>query len=203
MFFEGRGKVAGPGDHGQTPLNTALEDEAELLRASASDPAALAALYRAFGGEIRSFLRRVLPTATVEDADDLCQEVFMRVPKAAVRYRGDAPVKSWLFGIAARVARGRARRQAIRRALWRDRAEGRTVEPTMPDPTRRLEMQRAMGGLSSAHREVLVMTVVENLSAKEVAAALGIREKTVWTRLHRARAALRRGLHAAAEVERG
>ena len=183
------GKVVATRDHLEARLRAEPEDWGAVVRASASDSAALTALYRTFGGAVRSFLRRIVPSASIEDADDLCQEVFMRVPKAAPSYRGDASVKSWLFGVAARVARSRARRHAVRRVLFLARPPD--PEPDVPDPVRHLDVQRAIDTLPSSQREVLIMTVVEGLSAKEVSAALGIKEKTVWTRLHRARSALR------------
>lgn len=160
------------------------------VRACAHDPDALAEVFRVYGADVRSFLMRISSRSAVHEVEDLTQEVFLAVPDAARRYRGDAPPRAWLFGIARRMARSRARRAAVRRALLLQRPA--EVEPVARDGGLEtgLDLERAMERLSDTHREVLVLSVVEGLSARELAVALGVKEKTVWTRVHRARRAL-------------
>ena len=58
----------------------------------------------------------------------------------------------------------------------------------------RVEVKRALAILPEPQREVLLLHVVENFSGDEIAEALGISPKTVWTRLHRARKSMRKAL---------
>lgn len=166
------------------------EVDGELVRACAKDPKALAALFRAHGEDVRTFLTRICPRAARPEVEDLAQEVFMAVPRAARRYRSEAPPRIWLFGIARRIAKARSRRHAIRNALFRNRMEAVVPSVSTPDPVTGLDVERAWHRLSDTHREVLLLSVIEGLSAKEMARLFGVKEKTVWTRVHRARQAL-------------
>ena len=56
----------------------------------------------------------------------------------------------------------------------------------------RVDVTRALEALPEPQRQVLLLHVVDNLSGEEIATALGISPKTVWTRLHRARQTMRK-----------
>jgi RNA polymerase sigma-70 factor (ECF subfamily) len=134
------------------------------------------------------------------EVDDVVQDVFLTLCENAGRYQETGKLRSYLCGIAAKKARGR-----LRRHWWRDgilkRFGGRTpgaaamVDSSMDtDLGTRIELRQALATLPEPQRQVLLLHVLENLSGEEIAETLGISPNTVWTRLHRARQAMRRAL---------
>ncbi len=123
------------------------------------------------------------------DAEELTQETFVRACGAAVRFRGDAKVTTWLFGIARRVLL-----EASRAGLFERR-------PVLPDdpaapapedgPEDRLDLARALAGLGFMDREALVMVDMLGFEPIEVAGMLEITPDAFRVRLHRARGRLR------------
>lgn len=125
------------------------------------------------------------------DPDDLVQEVFVvALRKSADLARAQSPT-AWLFGVAAKVAATRRRTATWRRWLGLDEApELASAE----SPSRTLEqkqasqlVQQALEVLSVAKREVLVLFELQGLSGEEIALALEVPLKTVWSRLFYAR----------------
>ena len=158
---------------------------------------ALGPLYDRYGRMVKSVLLRLDPGLPVEQCDDLAQDVFLTLAETAPRYQEQQRLKSWLCGIAARTLQGRKRRWWTRKGLLlRFGREGAGVAlgaPPRPDDQAgaRQALHRAMADLPDSLREVLVLVHLEGLTAEEVAAALEIFPKTVWTRLHRARTRMR------------
>ena len=159
---------------------------------------ALGTLFDLYGADVWRFLHRI--GIARADLDDLVQETFLDVMRASGRYRPDAPVRPWLFGIAAMVAR-RHRRVVSRMLARLERWTTEHVEPNEPFATQDAETsleaeraQRALEALSARKREAFVLVVLEGLSGDEAATALGIPVATVWTRLHHARRELRAAL---------
>ena len=75
---------------------------------------ALGLLYQRYGAQVRSFLLRVEPTMSREDADDVAQETFLTFQRNIGRYQEQGKLRSFLFGIAIR--KNKARR---RKSWWR------------------------------------------------------------------------------------
>ena len=170
-------------------------DEALLAACARGDMAALGALFHRYQAAVYSFLSRISGTDDA-DLDDLVQNTFLQVHRSAARFRHRSSVKSWIFGIAANVARHHVRSsirqkrafRILRDAAWTDAGGGvhEAVE-------RRAMMERlsaALGKLSYKLRVVFVMCDMEGVSGVEAARALGLREGTLWRRLHDARQAL-------------
>lgn len=87
----------------------AAEEDALLIRAlQSNDREALGAFVQRQQGYVFGYLRSRLADPT--DADDLCQEVFLRCLAGKVRFRGDVPVRPWLLGVARNVLREHIRR---------------------------------------------------------------------------------------------
>lgn len=135
-----------------------------------------------------------------DEAMDLSQESFVAAFAAIERYDGDRPFRIWISRIALNKCRDWARRRAVRsfftRALPLENAHDVPVEAPAPDVEAgdRAELARvrkAMAGLPHNLREILVLRGVEDLSQAETAELLKVSEKTVETRLYRARAKLR------------
>lgn len=125
------------------------------------------------------------------DAEDLVQETLMAT--LAGRFRGESSLRTWLVGILVRQA-AMLRRSLLRR-IGRP-AEAELPEPAMADPTAavdaRLDLTTLLRRLSPEHREVIVLRELEGMTYAEIAIALGVPRGTVESRLHRARAELRK-----------
>ncbi|MBX2798893.1 MAG: RNA polymerase sigma factor [Myxococcales bacterium] len=170
--------------------------DAELVhRLVGGDLGALGEIYLRLGGDVRSFLARVEPDLSREDADDLCQETFLTFADGVSRYVEQGNLRAWLFGIAVRKARAHRRKRWWRSGLRRRHGEGAagvSLHRPAPDDQvdARTRIHRLMEGLPAAQREVFVLTVFEGLSVQQAAEVLGIRENAASTRLYRARRAL-------------
>lgn len=163
-----------------------------MLRLQQGDTAALAPLYTRHRGVVSAVVRRQVTAITESDAEDLCHEVFLELVKLAPKYKRGSSLKSWLCGIALKKAWRRSRGEWVRRALL-----GRfsNTDEAVADGGARVEasqqVQKLLAHLSPAMREVVVLSLIEQLDTEEVAAALGVSVNTVWTRLHRARERLK------------
>lgn len=153
-----------------------------------------------------SALRR-FARALASDADaaaDLTQDTLAQALKAWAQWRGDGPLRAWLFAIMRNLNRAQAARQARWRAITVAPApgaeEGEPIEARLPappevDPVYLGEVGAAMARLPDEQREVLALVAVEGFSYQEAADLLETPIGTVMSRLSRARAKLR------AEVE--
>ncbi|RYD43873.1 MAG: RNA polymerase sigma factor [Sphingomonadales bacterium] len=135
-----------------------------------------------------------------DEAMDLSQESFVAAFAAIDRYDGERSFRIWVSHIALNKCRDWARRRAVRsfftRAVPLENASDVAADRPAPDveASDRAELvrvQKAMAGLPHNLREVLILRGVEDLSQAETAKLLKVSEKTVETRLYRARAKLR------------
>ncbi|MGQ2931016.1 MAG: RNA polymerase sigma factor [Sphingopyxis sp.] len=159
-------------------------------------------VYREFLARYKAPVFRLI-RGHVGDADeamDLTQESFVAGFAALSRYDRERPFRLWISRIALNKCRDWARRRAVRaffaRALPLDSAHDVAIEAPAPDveAENRAELARvraAMAALPHNLRQVLVLRGVEDLSQAETAALLAVSEKTVETRLYRARGRLR------------
>lgn len=135
--------------------------------------------------------------------DDAVQDVFLVVHRRLATWEGRSTLRTWLFGIALRVARDH--RRSVRRKgepceLPPD------LESTTPGPLATLEqndalrrLDRALLSLDEDKRAVFVMMDIEQMTAPEVVEATGLKVNTVYSRLRLARAELQACLDAADE----
>jgi RNA polymerase sigma-70 factor (ECF subfamily) len=171
-----------------------LSDRALVSAVAQGDQAALGALFDRFQRDVHRFVARLV-RGNDSDLDDLVQNTFLEAYRSAPRFRSDSAVKTWLFGIAVNLVRHHVRSESRRRAA----ADNLTVvaeHASSPGDAMTLEQQRhllaiAVERLTPALKEVYVLCVMEEVSGKEAAAALGIREASLWRRLTDARNALR------------
>ncbi len=169
--------------------------DAELMGLLASgEMEPLGELYMRYGSSVRTLLWRVLAKGQAEDAEDLCQEVFVTLYKTAGRFQPDRELRPWLFGIAVRKARAWQRKMLVRGALLRRYAhESKPVQPghSGASTATRYQIEQAIAKLPQAQREILVLNVAHGMSREQIADTLGVKLNTVWTRLRRARLAMR------------
>ncbi|MGD2116266.1 MAG: RNA polymerase sigma factor [Acidobacteriota bacterium] len=139
-------------------------------------------------------------TGSRERAEDLAQEAFLRLYRAAAGYRERGRLAAFLYRIATNLLRSEERRERRWRLLspeLRPLEEDRT-EPGAPARVMRAELRRrlaaALGELPLALRVPLVLYEIEDWPQQDIARVLSCRVGTVKSRLHRARARLRREL---------
>lgn len=185
---------------GIVPFMAEREDGLELLARVASGSAtALATVYDAHAERVYAFARRLVGEDAA--AEDLVQDVFLALPSAAARYRGDASVRTFLLSIAQNHSRHHVRTAARRRAmLGRFEEEPHTHAPA-PAPDREAErrqlanrLQRALDALPLDQRIAFVLCEVEEQTSAEAAIIVGAPEGTVRTRLFHAKKKLREAL---------
>lgn len=172
--------------------------DAELMASvAAGDLSALGVLYDRYHVTVRDFLLRAVPGR--HDADDLVQETFLTLIKAAPSYDGRARASGFIIGVAVQLVR--RRRRFLGRwseVLWELQEICGSAVSSPEDDAQAAEdlaaVDHALARMSESKRLTYLMVEREGLSGEEVAAALGIPIGTVWTRLHHARAALQRAL---------
>lgn len=179
----------------------------DLSQCSDGELAALARtgrqdVYREFLARYKAPVFRLIRNniGDAAEAMDLTQEAFVSGFAALDRYDGERPFRIWISRIALNKCRDWARRRAVRsffaRALPLESAHDVASDGPAPDieAADRVELARvraAMAALPQNLREVLVLRGVEELSQAETADMLKVSEKTVETRLYRARTRLR------------
>ncbi len=136
-------------------------------------------------------------TGNRHDAEDLTQDVFVRVFRSLSSYT-PGTFEGWLHRITTNLFLDRARRkQRIRfDALAEDadeRLEGREISPAQAYDERHLDadIQAALDSLAPEYRAAVVLCDIEGLTYEEIAASLGVKLGTVRSRIHRGRAQLR------------
>jgi RNA polymerase sigma-70 factor (ECF subfamily) len=117
-------------------MATPAVSEATLNRARSGDSAAFALLLGAHGGEIESFLYRL--TANRHDAEDLAQEVWLRVHRGLSDFASRSSFRTWLFQIAVNVARDHHRA----RQRWPENTQDLAKDLAESGPETALEFRR-------------------------------------------------------------
>jgi RNA polymerase sigma factor (sigma-70 family) len=175
-------------------------DEALLRRIGRGEVDALTVLYRRHGAGLFAFLVRLARDRML--AEEILQDTLLAVWRGAAGFAGRSQVRTWLYGIARRQAHNRLRAARPAEAGLDQVPERAAVEPG-PEELALAGLSRdrvlaAVDRLSLAHREVVVLMAVAELTQAEIAAVVGVPVGTIKSRLHHARAALARTL---AELE--
>lgn len=177
-----------------------MDVDPQLVRAvQRGERGAMDALIRATYAHVYALALRLLGDPS--DAADATQEVYVRVVRSVLGFRGEAAFGTWLHRVTVNVCLTALRKRGDARA--RGQSAG-IVEMDVeladdaPDPATRAETAdltarttAALATLPAEAREVVVLRDVQGLSTKEAAQVLGISEGAVKVRLHRAHARLR------------
>ncbi len=177
---------------GLTPVARPSVTYAWSVAASRED---LEALYRERYLGFRRALASV--TGSYEVAHDVVQEAFARALSRRQRYRGDAPLGAWVWGIAVRVAREEQKRRV---GVPLAEIETELIEPAH-DPV----LSEALAALPPRRRLIFVLRYFGDMSYREIAAICEISEGTVAASLAQARASIAEALESEdlAEAVRG
>ncbi len=182
------------------------QDRADMLRLQAGQDAVLNDLMARHAATVFHFLCRMV--GNEEDANDLAQETFVRVFKSAKSFRVEQKFSTWLFTIAANLARNHHRWRVRHPQLSLD-VENPVTEQTLgstlpsaalaPNETalaseRAVAVRVAVQALPEDLREAIVLCEWEECSVAEAAAILEATPKAVESRLYRARHVLREQL---------
>ena len=159
-----------------------------LERVAAGDTAALGELFVEFGDMVFRAAHRL--TGSQADAEDVTQELFLRLPAAMRGFTGDtSSFPGWIHRVAVRqtlmlMRSGRRRREV-------DVDDVASLLAPSDDTLNRLALESALARLSIEHRTVFLLKEVEGFSHVEIAELVGISVSNSEVRLHRARRELR------------
>jgi RNA polymerase sigma factor (sigma-70 family) len=161
--------------------------DSELLAALPRQPEHMGVLYERHAPAVFRYLaRRAGPVA----AEDLLSEVFIAALGARERVvaHDSGSALPWLYGIAMNVLRRYFRDRQVTGAQAPDQGmDWDAVDARLDAEAQRRRLRAALGTLSEADRELLLLVAWEGLSPTEAAAALGISKVAARSRLHRAR----------------
>jgi RNA polymerase sigma-70 factor (ECF subfamily) len=184
---------------GQTSALMALRDPdiRLMLRVRDDDSAAFAELVGRFQHRLVAVMHHLV--GSPDEAEDLAQEVFLRVYRVRKKYTPKAKFSTWLFTIANNLALN----------SLRDRRRRATLPPGLRDPgprpadapAYRLQRQEladvvrgALGGLNRRQRVAIVLNKFEDMNYADIADVMALTPKAVKSLLSRARARLRDAL---------
>ncbi|PKN47773.1 MAG: hypothetical protein CVU59_01670 [Deltaproteobacteria bacterium HGW-Deltaproteobacteria-17] len=175
-------------------VEDALTDEGIAAACGTGDRSAITILYDRFHQRVARFIYRLNGRDQVED---LVQATFLEVVRGNTIYDGRGSVTTWLFAIATNIVRHHrrsfARKVRLAGALSQEPVPTTTLpEDVLDEEGRIARANTALQALEETQRAAFVLCVLEGLSAREAAQALGTSESAVWKRVCKARATLRR-----------
>lgn len=187
------------------------EDRALVERFQKGDESAFDCLVRKYSGRAYSIAFGLLGSR--EDAEEVAQDVFIRMHRALANFRGDSEFTTWLYRIAVNLSRNKYRWNASRgarvteslnaplegtegeEALYRD-AVDESMSPDEALAYHELEgrLREELQQMPEMYRDVLVMRNIKELSYEDIAKVLSCKLGTVKSRIARAREELRKRL---------
>jgi len=178
-----------------------------LERLRAHDPSAVADLSASYGSKIYQLAFRYLKNR--EDAEEVAQDVLLKVYRKIDAFRGDAALSSWIYRITFNAAMSRLRefKQNLPNAPEKSGDDSSPAplkrevvdwSPLADEEVFRAEMRktlvRALQGLPLLYRAAVILRDVLGLTTEEASAVLHVKEQTLKSRLHRGRLMLREQL---------
>jgi RNA polymerase sigma-70 factor, ECF subfamily len=166
-------------------------------RAMTGDPPTVVEIYDRYFDFVWRSLRRLGVLA--DDLEDATQDVFVVVHRRVALFEGRSTIKSWLFGIALRVAKVYRRHSARERQRINEDETVLVCKEGNPEQMRAgvqaaEQLQVLLEELDDEKRAVFILAELEQLTAAEIAQSVGIPINTVYSRLRLARAAFEDGV---------
>ena len=186
------------------------KDQLLLDRLKSGDEGALIELADTYRTKIYQLAFRYLRNK--EDAEEVTQDVLLKVCRTVSRFRGDSRLSSWIYRITFNTSMSRLRRLRAMRLTICDDVQ---VHDTIDDETRRRReaidqsvaadervmrgqlrqrLASAMKDLPAIYRAPIILRDLRGLSTEEASRALRVKDQTLKSRLHRGRHMLRRSL---------
>jgi RNA polymerase sigma-70 factor (ECF subfamily) len=166
-------------------------------------------VYSTYYPKILHYLRRLVG---VSEAEDLTQDVFLKVSQALEGFRGESSLSTWIYRIATNTALDRQRSASFQRAVQDRSTEEKKAEAEDQDVWTRQkriplvqqlihkEMHECIRDfiyrLPAGYRAVVILGELEDFKDREIAEILGVSLETVKMRLHRAREFLKKEFEA-------
>ncbi|QQE80008.1 RNA polymerase sigma factor [Alicyclobacillus sp. SO9] len=157
---------------------------------SLSPKEAASVLFERHGDEVYRYIRYTI--GNVPQADDILQEVFLRVLQSWHRFQHQSTPKTWLWAIAKNCIRDYFR--SSKRTNQQVPLDEQLLDETSGDYLLKLQLEDSLQSLSVAHREVFVERIIHDKSTEETAQTLGWSASKVKTTLHRAMKQIRKSL---------
>ena len=201
----------------QSAFSTPLPGRQKLTRADGQtnerlkngDQAALETIFALYAGKLYRVALRILGKAA--DSEEVIQDVFWTAYRKANTFKGRSALSTWLYRLTVNAALERIRRRKRKHEVEYDeqlpkfhKDGSHRVRPvvdwsdTLDEKYAQREIQallsKALGQLKPVDRSVIILSDLEDLPDKEIAAALNLTVAAVKTRLHRARLFLRGNL---------
>ena len=176
-----------------------VTDEVLMMRFQAGDKAAFAALVKKHKTAIYNFILRLVRSTSA--AEDLTQDVFVKVVQSAVDFKHESRFSTWAYAIARNICIDHLRKMSFRQHSSLDQAQGEGGEgPTLLDrtadahPSAAVErsvigvelgrrIARCVEQLPQEQREVFLLREIANLPFKDIAVVTGVPENTVKSRM--------------------
>jgi RNA polymerase sigma-70 factor (ECF subfamily) len=165
-------------------------DELLVVRCQLGEPDAFDALIARWHAPLRHYVRRMIRRD--DEAQDLLQDVWLRVFRGIARLRDGSRLRGWLFGIARRALMDRLRREYAAPPI--DDVQPGDLAAELDDLDNEADLvalEQALDALPALERDVLTLFYLRDLSLAELAEAASVPVGTVKSRLFRARRLLR------------
>ncbi len=148
------------------------------------------ALYHRYKRRVFGLVNRI---AGPNDAEEVAQEVFVRIFRGLPKFRGDSALGTWIYRLSVNAALSYVTKRSRHQHLGGDELLSHLPAParTERDPGLAGRLQEALDQLPPGYRAILVLHDVEGLSHEECAAIMGCRVGTSKSQLHKARAKMR------------
>lgn len=168
----------------------ALADDAQLIAACRRGEArAMEMLYHQYKRRVFGMAHRIVGAS---DCEEVAQEVFVRVFRSLVNFRGDSALSTWIYRLTVNCSLSHLARRGRRNEVGDDGlAELPAPTPAARDSALASRIEAALARLPAGYRAIIVLHDVEGLSHEECAAILECRVGTCKSQLHKARARMR------------
>jgi len=171
-------------------VTSSLTDDVQLIAACRRGEArGMERLYHQYKRRVFGMAHRIVG---VSDAEEVAQEVFVRVFRGLANFRGDSALSTWIYRLTVNAALSHLAKRGRRHEVGDDGLTDLPAPPTAErDSALAARIEAALEQLPAGYRAILVLHDVEGLSHEECAAILECRVGTCKSQLHKARARMR------------